>query len=134
MRRFAVSLVSIAVLILGCDQVDPLEPARHSTEAMLAKGGPPTAITDYAVRTALPPLERNVGAGAYAVNQAGTLVGGWSWDRAGLMHPVTWTMQNGSWVITALPLDASATRGVVNAVNDQGDKAGTFFQGTSTRP
>jgi len=121
------------VLILGCDSKTPVELTNEVDVASLAKGGPGGG-TEFATRTALPRLESGVHGEAYAVNRAGTLIGGYSWDQQGFMHPVTWSQQNGAWQITAYPWDASATSAVIRAVNDQGDKAGQFFPGSAPRP
>jgi uncharacterized membrane protein len=49
------------------------------------------------------------------------------------MHPVTWSLVNGSWQITAYPWDATATSAVIRAINDNKDKAGTFWPGSAPR-
>jgi len=137
MTRLASLVMSslTTVLILGCDSKTPVELTKEVDVdvASLAKGGPGGG-TEFATRTALPPLESGVHGEAYAVNRAGTLIGGYSWDQQGFMHPVTWSQQNGAWQITAYPWDASATSAVIRAVNDQGDKAGQFFPGSAPRP
>ena len=138
MRSFAPGFLAsmAAVLVLGCDQKSPVAPALEVGEALLAKGGGGSGgggSTDFATRYSLPPLPRGRHGEAYSVNQAGTLVVGYSWDRNDLMHPVQWTMQNGAWTVTALPFDASATSATAKAVNDQGDKAGKFFPASAPR-
>ena len=138
MRRFATGFLGSlsAVLILGCDHKAPGAPVLEVGEALLAKGGGGSGgggSTEFATRYSLPPLPRGPHGEAYAVNQAGTLVVGYSWDKNGLMHPVQWTMQSGAWTITALPFDASATSATAKAVNDQGDKAGKFFPASAPR-
>lgn len=120
-----------AVLILGCDAKAPLELTDDLSLPSLAKGG--SGGTEFATRTALPPLSNGVHGEAYAINRAGSLIGGYSWDQAGRMHPVTWAQQSGKWQITAYPWDATATSAVIRGVNDQGDKGGTFWPGSAPR-
>jgi uncharacterized membrane protein len=137
--RFAPGfLISVsAVLILGCESKAPVAPALEAGEALLAKGGGGSGGggggTEFATRYSLPPLPNGPHGEAYAPNQAGTLIVGYSWDKNDLMHPVQWTMQNGAWTISALPFDASATSATAKAVNDQGDKAGKFFPASAPR-
>ena len=135
MQRLVAMLMrsTSAVLILGCDGKAPLELTNNPSVPSLAKGGSGAGGTEFATRTALPALTKGVHGEAYVVNRAGTLIGGYSWDRAGLMHPVTWSQQTGTWQITAYPWDGSATSAVVRGVNDQGDKGGTFWPGTAPR-
>ena len=132
MYRFAPGFFA-AVLFLGCDHSTSLEPAGNLGDPMMAKGGPLTGGSEWAVRTALPALHRSVHGEAYAVNQAG-LIAGYSWDRAGLKQAVTWKQQNAVWTITALPFDASATSATAFDLNEQGDVAGVFYPGTAPRP
>src|SRR5688500_1237784 len=128
-RRFAV-ILSIAAPLLGCDTRQPLDPARVPGAASMAKGGPP-AGNEFATLTNLPVLKGGNLGGANAVNQAGSLIAGYSWDRTGRMIPVTWRLQNGAWTLTALPYAASASSAVARAVNDQGDVAGNDFPATT---
>ena len=131
MRRYApVVLVSIAAtLVLGCD-AKTLEPVHRPGDPLTARGGGTT--TGFATLTALPALSKSVHGEAYTVNQAG-LIGGYSWDQGGYMHPVTWSFQSGAWRITSYPWDATATSAVIRAVNDAGDKAGTFWPASAPR-
>jgi len=132
MQRQALFIVgTLAALILGCESRAPLELPDEMAPS-LTKGGPGGG-TDFATRTALPAVQGGPHGEAYAIDRAGTLIGGYSWDRAGLMHPVTWSLVNGSWQITALPWDATATSAVVRAINDNKDKAGTFWPGSAPR-
>lgn len=121
-----------ALLVLGCDMKTPLEIARNPAAPALAKGGPGVGI-EFATRTALPPLPGGAHGEAYAIDRAGTLIGGYSWDKAGRMHPVTWSLVNGSWQITAYPWDATATSAVIRGINDNREKAGTFWPGSAPR-
>ena len=121
-----------AVLVLGCDSKTPLELAGNPAAPALAKGGPGGG-SEFATRTALPPLQGGAHGEAYAIDRAGTLIGGYSWDKAGLMHPVTWSLVNGSWQIRAYPWDATATSAVIKGINDNKDKAGTFWPGSAPR-
>jgi probable HAF family extracellular repeat protein len=118
-----------AVLLVGCDTRQPLEPARPPGAASMAKGGGgggPPAGSQFATLSQLPALKGSHGE-AYAVNQVGSLIAGYSWDRTGRMIPATWRLQNGAWTLTTLPYAASASSAVARAVNDQGDVAGNDF-------
>lgn len=134
MRCAAVLSSITAAVILGCEPNVLVEPAIGAGEALMAKGGGQPKGDEFATRTPLPALNTSVHGEAYAVNRAGSLIGGYSWDQTGLMHPVTWSLQNGAWTITSFPWDASATSAVIRAVNDQGDKAGTFWPASAPRP
>ena len=133
LRVTPVAIASIsALIVLGCDSGTPLELASNPTAPALAKGGPGGG-SEFATRTALSPLQGGAHGEAYAIDRAGTLIGGYSWDKAGLMHPVTWSLVNGSWQITAYPWDATATSAVIRGINDNRDKAGTFWPGSAPR-
>lgn len=138
MKQFAPVFAATlsAVLLLGCSSDAPLEIANALDAPSLARGGGGGGGgggTEFATRTALPALQKGVHGEAYAINRAGSLIGGYSWDQLGYMHPVTWSLQNGTWQITAYPWDESATSAIIRAVNDQGDKAGNFWPGTAPR-
>jgi probable HAF family extracellular repeat protein len=80
--------------------------------------------TEIATLSTLPSLDRT-GSEALAVNEAGTVIVGYSWARlhgGSLQHAVKWTLQNGSWAISSLP-DA-ATEAVARGINNQGDATG----------
>jgi uncharacterized membrane protein len=126
-RCFAVFPAFLAVgLVVGCDSRAPFEAFVANDAALSIKGGPKTG-SGFATLSTLPPLPGGQHGEAYAVNQAGAIVAGYSWDSADRMNPVTWTLQNGAWTITALPYAASATSAVARGVNDQGDVAGNHF-------
>jgi len=82
----------------------------------LPKGSP----TEIATLSKLPSLGSN--AEAHGVNEAGTVIVGHSFDRAGLLYAVKWTMQNGSWVIAKLPYAGKAAQ--ANGVDNSGDAVG----------
>jgi probable HAF family extracellular repeat protein len=133
--RFILSIA--AAPLLGCDTRQPLEPARVPGAASMAKGGPPggpPAGSQFATLTNLPVLKGGQIGGANAVNQAGSIIAGYSWDRTGRMIPVTWRLQNGAWTLTTLPYAASASSAVARAVNDQGDVAGNDFPANTPHP
>ncbi len=75
---------------------------------------PKPSPTGIATLSKLPSLGSN--AEAHGVNEAGTVIVGHSFDRAGLLYAVKWTMQNGSWVIAKLPYAGKAAQ--ANGVND----------------
>jgi uncharacterized membrane protein len=125
--RFSLSL---AVLLLGCDTRKTLEPSSLPVAPSMAKGGGSSG-DDFATLSKLPALHRRLHGEAYAVDQAGSLIAGFSWDQDGRMNPVTWTLQNGAWTVTKLPVAASATGGEARAVNDDRYVAGNDFAATS---
>ena len=123
------------VLVLGCESRSPAGPKSEPDVPSLAKGGPGggSGGTEFATQTPLPPVPGGQHGEAYAVDRAGSLIGGYSWDKAGRMHPVTWSLVNGSWQVTAFPWDAAATSAVVRGINDQREKAGTFWPASAPR-
>jgi uncharacterized membrane protein len=128
-RRLSPTVIafSSALVVAGCrDEVRPLDPAPVTDASLAAK----PASGGFATLSTLPALDRTHGE-AYAVDRTGAIVGGYSWDRAGRMNPVTWTLQGGTWTITKLPYSSSATSAKVAAVNDQGDLAGNDFPGST---
>src|SRR5215213_5419663 len=129
MQRIAVARLALsasAVLILGCESHRPFEP---SSEPALARGR--TASTEFATLSTLPALSRSVHGEAYAVQRSGGIIAGYSYDRDDRMIPVTWTLQNGTWTIAALPYPTTAVGGRAKGVNDQGDVAGNDWPGTA---
>jgi len=124
------SLPISAMVLLGCDTRQPLEPSRVPVMPTLAKGAPNTG-SQFAMLAQLPPIKGGSHGEAYAVDRTGAIIAGYSWDRAGRMNPVTWKLQNGAWTVAALPYAASATSAVARAVNDQGDVAGNDWPASS---
>lgn len=140
MQRFAKLVMAsvTTVLVLGCEAKTPLEVSKALDAPALAKGGgggggSGGSGTEFATRLPLPALSSGVHGEAYAIDRAGTLIGGYSWDQGGLMHPVTWSLVNGSWQVTAYPWDATATSAIIRGINDNRDKAGTFWPSTAPR-
>jgi probable HAF family extracellular repeat protein len=129
-RRFPFSLSIATAVLLGCDTTPPLEPSRVPAAPNMAKGGPNTG-SQFATLAKLAPIKGGGHGEAYAVDRTGSVIAGYSWDRAGRMNPVTWRLQNGAWVITALPYAPTATSAIARAVNDQGDVAGNDWPGSS---
>jgi hypothetical protein len=126
-RQAPVVLVSLsAMLILGCESKTPVEMTDELNVPSLAKGGPGGG-TAFATRAVLPPLKGGAHGEAYAIDRAGTLIGGYSYDRNAPQKAVTWSLQNGTWQVTAYPSDPSATGAVIKGINDQRDKVGAFF-------
>lgn len=113
-----------AVFVLGCDSNRPAGPHFGSDSPLMAKGGPSGGPTEFATLSKLPAPKGGQHGEAYAVNQVGSVVVGYSWDAGGRMQPVTWRMQSGKWTIAALPFAVTATGATARAVNDQGDVAG----------
>ena len=77
--------------------------------------------TGFATLVKLPSLGSN--AEAHGINDAGTVIVGHSFDRAGFIYAVKWTLQNGTWVISTLPYPGSA---VARSVDDAGNIVGYF--------
>jgi probable HAF family extracellular repeat protein len=125
MRRVTAALFTLSATLLlpGCDDNRPLEPLFKSDGLSHAAKAP----VSFATLISLPALSKGVHGEAYGVNRTGTVVTGYSWDRAGRMNPARWTPQNGGWAISALPYPSSATSATARAVNDQGDIAGNDF-------
>jgi len=122
MRRTLLARFTVpasAMLLLGCESSQPLEPPG---QAELARQTAPTS--GFATLAKLPALTKGVHGEAYAVQQSGAIIAGYSWHRDGRMIPVTWTLNNGAWAITALPYPATATSARAKAVNDLGDVGG----------
>jgi probable HAF family extracellular repeat protein len=131
-RAFSLFLPVGALMLFGCDGGQPVEPTPIAVPS-LAKGGPNTA-SGFATLAKLPPIKGGGHGEAYAVDQAGSVIAGYSWDREGRMNPVTWTLQNGAWTVTPRPYPATATSAVVRAINDQGDLGGNDFPGSNPHP
>ena len=113
-------------LLLACESNRPFEPS-----ATPALARPQPAASGFATLTKLPSLGKGVHGEAYAVQQSGGIIAGYSWHRDGRMIPVTWTLQNGAWTITSLPYPATATSARAKAVNDQGDVGGNDWPGST---
>ena len=77
--------------------------------------------TGFATLVKLPSLGSN--AEAHGINDAGTVIVGHSFDRAGFIYAVKWTLQNDTWVISTLPYPGSA---VAESVDDEGNVVGSF--------
>lgn len=122
MRRLTSATFALSAsvgLLLGCESSRPLEPTAGPDLARK-----PVAEPAFATLSTLPSLGRGNGAEAYAVQQSGGIIAGYSWQSDGRMIPVKWTLQNGAWMITSLPYAATATSARAKGVNDQGDVAG----------
>ena len=115
--------VGIAAVV-GCVVAFPLlglGPEHVGTAATLQGRKPPKgSTTEIATLTRLPSLGSN--AEALAVNEDGTIIVGTSFDRADLLYAVTWTRQNGSWVIAKLPYPGTAAR--ATGVDNHGNVVG----------
>ena len=94
--------------------VGSLEAERVQSSARAAKGE-----TEFATSTRLPSLGSS--SEALGVNEDGTVIAGHSFDRAGMLYAVKWTLQSGRWIITTLPYPGSAAG---RAVNNAGDVVG----------
>ena len=98
MNRIAVATA------IGCFAALPLlglGPAYVGRAAGVQK--PPKGPAPFATHVKLPAVDRNANAEAQGINDAGTVIVGRSFDRAGFLYAVKWTLQNGAWVISALP-------------------------------
>ena len=91
--------IAVATAI-GCFAALPLlglGPQYAGRAAGVQKPAPP-----FATFTTLPSLNGGR-AQPDGINDAGTVIVGRSFDRAGLQWAVTWTLQNGKWAINKLP-------------------------------
>ena len=100
-----ITLATSAALLLGCESHRPLEPSRRRPD--LARGTPAPAARvrhpDHACRRS---AEGCMALRRTPCSSPGGIIAGYSWHRDGRMIPVTWTLQNGAWTITALPYAA----------------------------
>ena len=120
LARFTLS--ASAGLLLTCESDRPFEPS-----ATPALARPQPAASGFATLTTLPSLGKGVHGEAYAVQQSGGIIAGYSWHRDGRMIPVTWTLQNGVWIITSLPYPATAPR-------TSGTRSRSYLSGVGRRP
>jgi uncharacterized membrane protein len=89
------------------------------------------SLKNLATLITLPSLDGRTGE-ALAVNDAGTVIAGYSWELKGTMRAVKWIRQaNGSWAISVLPYAATATGAIARGVNHNGDVAGNDFPGST---
>jgi probable HAF family extracellular repeat protein len=65
---------------------------------------------------------------ALAINEAGTVIVGSSWQRD-VWHAMKWTLQNGTWTGISLPRAPTANSAIARGVNNNGDAAGNDFPG-----
>jgi probable HAF family extracellular repeat protein len=86
----------------------------------------PKGQASFATLVKLPSLGSN--AEAHGINDAGTIIVGHSFDRAGFLYAVKWTLQNGTWIITTLPYSGSA---LARGIDDFGNVVG--YGATSPR-
>ena len=112
--RFTV-MASAVLLLAGCDGDRPLASSPDVGDLARASAGQSAIAT----LTRLPSLGGN--SEALAVNDAGTVIAGHSFDRAGALYAVRWTLRSGAWVIGALPYPGSAR---ATGVDGQGGAAG----------
>jgi uncharacterized membrane protein len=121
-----VSATAVA-LLLGCQDPDnPVAPASGEIAPAKASG--------FAKLIVLPTLSGRTSE-ALAVNAAGTVVVGYSWERGstGTIRAVKWTLGgDGSWTIVTLPHAAAATGAIARGVDNKGDGAGNDFPGPTS--
>ena len=120
MRRLTLrclALAAPAVLVLGCGGDRSLAPSDAPSLARPAQA--PAGVT----LISLPSLGSN--SEARAVNDAGTVIVGHSFDRGGMLYAVKWTLVNGAWVIATLPYSGHAAYSA-RGVSDAGDAVGYF--------
>ena len=132
--RIAIMTVCVgaaAILALRPTQVvsASADQTQGARSVALGRGNKPPTTSQMATISALPTLGRGVGAEALSVNAGGTVIVGSAWDRDGLLHPVTWTLQNGQWAITALPTPPDATSAIARGAGATGVGGNDF--GTS---
>ena len=92
-----ITLSASAALLLGCESSRPLEPTRTGPGPKAGAGARVRHPEQAAV------TRRGEHEEAYAVQQSGGIIAGYSWQSDGRMIPVKWTLQNGAWTITSLP-------------------------------
>lgn len=115
----------IVIALVGVAALTAFRPQPH------AQGGKPG--TGLATFTALPSLPAGGPSEALGVDDAGTAIVGYSWDRYDVMHAVKWTVQNGSWVINSLP-HGNASSAISRSVSNHGDVAGNNFPSATSQP
>ena len=116
--------IAVATAI-GCFAALPLlsfGPEYVGRAAGVQKPPPP-----FATLTTLPGLN-GAPAQPEGINDAGTVIVGSSFDRAGLQWAVTWTLQSGKWAISKLPAPVplpfgAVARGIDTFGNVVGDAA-----------
>ena len=91
-----------------------------------AAGQKPKGTASTTTVLKLPSLGSN--AEAHGINDAGTVVVGHSFDRAGYLYAVKWTLHNGAWTISVLPYPGSA---IARSIDNQGNVVG--YGATSPR-
>jgi uncharacterized membrane protein len=113
--------------VLGCDtdtRVGPVMVYAISGDAQVVAGlggGGAAVWQPGSCRTNLPALFAGGSTGAFAVNGAGTIVGGRATDSAGIGVPVRWRSNAGQWQVE--PLDTRS--GTALGSNAVGDLAGS---------
>lgn len=113
------TLTASAMLLAACDGSRLLNPSTELPDSPSAAKAP--SQSQFATLTKLPSLGSN--SEALGVNGAGTVIVGHSFNRAGMLYAVKWTLQDGSWKITTLPYTGSAR---AMGVNNQADVAGYY--------
>jgi uncharacterized membrane protein len=89
--------------------------------------------TEIATISSLPSLDGSGPSEALAVDEAGTVIVGSSWDRSDILHAVKWTLRNGSWSVASLP-HGTASSAIARGVNNQGDAGGNNFPSSTSQP
>lgn len=117
--------------LLACDSGRVLDPSGDLSRTPLAVPPSGPATTGFATLVTLPALSKGQPAEPLAVNNDGSVIVGYGWERRGTMRAVKWTRPGGSWVITALPHAATATGAIARAVNRAGDVAGNDWPGNA---
>jgi probable HAF family extracellular repeat protein len=118
LETFMSARIAIATVV-GCVVTFPMLGLGPKYPGSAAGAQPPKGRTEIATLSRLPSLGSN--AEAHGVNESGTVVVGHSFDRAGMLYAVKWTLQSGSWVISTQPYPGSAT---AKGVDSQGDVVG----------
>ena len=143
-KNLRISLSTRSAVLVGCVwavaafALQPLsagngEPGTAGAQnAGAQRGKPGTGAPEFATFSTLPSFGAN--SVAWAVDDAGTIIVGQAFDRDGFLHAVKWTLQNGSWVMTDLPLPPGAISATARGVSNQGDVAGNDFPGSSSHP
>jgi uncharacterized membrane protein len=118
-RTVLLPIAGFAALLVGCDSARSVAVSPAAMEAPTSVNARRASSPQFATLIALPTLSGRTSE-ALAVNDAGTVIAGYAWERRGTMRAVRWTLApDGSWTIHALPHAATATGAIARAVGGE---------------